>query len=74
MSVYAIGNGKVNGELGTGNFEEKLDPVLLETIKGKVVELKACESNALAITGTYTCTSLLAHCTSNFLALDSKKR
>ena len=52
MSVYAIGNGKANGELGTGNYEEKLDPVLLESIKGRVVELKACESNALAITGT----------------------
>lgn len=53
MSIFAIGNGKANGELGTGNFEEKLDPVMLETIKGKtVVELKACESNALAITGT----------------------
>lgn len=52
MSVYAIGNGKINGELGTGTFEEKLDPTLLESIKGRVVELKACESNALAITGT----------------------
>lgn len=52
MSIYAIGNGKANGELGTGSFEEKLDPVMLETIKGKtLVELKACESNALAITG-----------------------
>jgi hypothetical protein len=52
MSIFAIGNGKVNGELGTGNFEEKLDPVMLETIKGKtIVELKACESNAVAITG-----------------------
>lgn len=52
MSVYAIGNGKINGELGTGTFEEKLDPTLLESIKGRVVELKACEANALAITGT----------------------
>ena len=53
MSIFAIGNGKVNGELGTGTFEEKLDPVMLETIKGKtVVELKACESNAVAITDT----------------------
>ena len=53
MSIFAIGNGKANGELGTGSYEEKLDPVMLETIKGKtVVELKACESNAVAITGT----------------------
>jgi alpha-tubulin suppressor-like RCC1 family protein len=53
MSIFAIGNGKVNGELGTGNFEERLDPVMLETIKGKtVVELKACEANAVAITDT----------------------
>ena len=52
MSVFAIGNGKSNGELGTGQLEEKLDPVMLDTLKGKmVVELKACESNALAITG-----------------------
>lgn len=53
MSIFAIGNGKANGELGTGSYEEKLDPVMLETIKGKtVVELKACESNAVAITDT----------------------
>jgi hypothetical protein len=62
MSIFAIGNGKVNGELGTGNFEEKLDPVMLETIKGKtVVELKACESNALAITGTSHHLSYMLH-------------
>lgn len=51
MSVYAWGTGTHNAELGTGELEVKLEPVLLEGLRGKVVRrIASCEGTVLAVT------------------------
>ena len=49
MSVYSFGNGKF-GQLGLGNFEDSLQPSVIEGLKGKrIVSVSCGEHHSLAI-------------------------
>jgi len=50
MAVYVCGSNKI-GQLGLGTFEDNLEPVVIESLKGKrIVKVSAGEQHSLVLT------------------------